>query len=169
MSIPSDPAAGSIFPQAYLANTPLAPEQVLADYAFQRITEVEQYASDWISKLLSTLEVMQDQIDALKAAQENTPPQGEALSFRQLIELHHLKIIDTDEIRLLLGIPDSISKLTSEWTSLFTFDSEPKTYSAGATPVDVIPTTEADSETLVKSFESDLDVLFPPSPPEPDL
>ena len=159
--------------------SPLPPPRSL-DYELSniltRLSECESYVSGWVSTLLQTTEALQSELDALKsendalksendALKEQKPSAPPPLSFRQLIELHHLQIISKDEIRLLLGVPYAIGDANQEWTSLFTFDSEPKTVSSGLSLVDVIPTTEADNQAVNEA----LDILYPPSPPEPDL
>ena len=134
-----------------------------------RLSECEYYVSGWVSTLLQTTELLQAQVDALKsendALKEQKPTAPAPLSFRQLIELHHLQIISKDEIRSLLRVPELLAEMNQEWTSLFTFDSEPKSVSAGLSLVDVVPTTEADNQAVNEA----LDILYPPSPPEPDL
>jgi hypothetical protein len=115
-----------------------------------------------VSTLLQTTEALQSDIAAIKEQKPTAPP---PLSFRQLIELHHLQIISKDEIRSLLRVPEALAETNQEWTSLFTIDSEPKSVSAGLSLVDVIPTTQADNQAINNA----LDTLFPPSPPEPDL
>lgn len=152
--------------------SPLPPPRSL-DYELSniltRLSECESYVSGWVSTLLQTTEALRFELDALKsendALKEQKPSAPPPLSFRQLIELHHLQIISKDEIRLLLGVPYAIGDANQEWTSLFTFDSEPKTVSSGLSLVDVIPTTEADNQAVNEA----LDILYPPSPPEPDL
>ena len=133
-----------------------------------RLSECEYYVSGWVSTLLQTTELLQAQVDALKsendALKEQKPTAPAPLSFRQLIELHHLQIISKDEIRSLLRVPELLAEMNQEWTSLFTFDSEPKSVSAGLSLVDVVPTTEADNQAVNEA----LDVLYP-SPAEPDL
>lgn len=152
-------------------HSPLPPPRSL-DYELSniltRLSECESYVSGWVSTLLQTTEVLQAQVDALKSENDTLKEQKtEApppLSFRQLIELHHLQIISKDEIRLLLRVPEALADANQEWTSLFTFDSEPKTVSSGLSLVDVVPTTEADSQAVNEA----LDILYPP-PAEPDL
>lgn len=151
--------------------SPLPPPRSL-DYELSniltRLSECEAYVSGWVSSLLRTTEALQSELDALKsendALKEQKPTAPAPLSFRQLIELHHLQIISKDEIRLLLRVPYAIGDANQEWTSLFTFDSEPKSVSSGLSLVDVIPTTEADNQAVNEA----LDVLYP-SPAEPDL
>ena len=151
--------------------SPLPPPRSL-DYELSniltRLCECEAYVSGWVSSLLRTTEALQSELDALKsendALKEQKPTAPAPLSFRQLIELHHLQIISKDEIRLLLRVPYAIGDANQEWTSLFTFDSEPKSVSSGLSLVDVIPTTEADNQAVNEA----LDVLYP-SPAEPDL
>lgn len=151
--------------------SPLPPPRSL-DYELSniltRLSECEAYVSGWVNTLLRTTEALQSELDALKsendALKEQKPTAPAPLSFRQLIELHHLQIISKDEIRLLLRVPYAIGDANQEWTSLFTFDSEPKSVSAGLSLVDVIPTTEADNQAVNEA----LDVLYP-SPAEPDL
>lgn len=151
--------------------SPLPPPRSL-DYELSniltRLSECEAYVSGWVSSLLQTTEALQSELDALKsendALKEQKPTAPAPLSFRQLIELHHLQIISKDEIRLLLRVPYAIGDANQEWTSLFTFDSKPKSVSAGLSLVDVVPTTEADNQAVNEA----LDVLYP-SPAEPDL
>ena len=145
-------------------HSPLPPPRSL-DYELSniltRLSECEAYVSGWVSSLLQTTEALQSELDALK---EQKPTAPSPLSFRQLIELHHLQIISKDEIRLLLRVPEALAETNQQWTSLFTFDSEPKSVSSGLSLVDVIPTTEADNQAVNEA----LDVLYP-SPAEPDL
>lgn len=151
--------------------SPLPPPRSL-DYELSniltRLSECEAYVSGWVNTLLRTTEALQSELDALKsendALKEQKPTAPAPLSFRQLIELHHLQIISKDEIRLLLRVPEALAETDQEWTSLFTFDSEPKSVSSGLSLVDVIPTTEADNQAVNEA----LDVLYP-SPAEPDL
>lgn len=144
--------------------SPLPPPRSL-DYELSniltRLSECESYVSGWVSTLLRTTEALQSELDAIK---EQKPTAPAPLSFRQLIELHHLQIISKDEIRSLLRVPEALAETNQEWTSLFTFDSEPKSVSSGLSLVDVIPTTEADNQAVNEA----LDVLYPP-PAEPDL
>jgi hypothetical protein len=145
--------------------SPLPPPRSL-DYELSniltRLSDCESYVSGWVSTLLQTTEALQSDIAAIKEQKPTAPP---PLSFRQLIELHHLQIISKDEIRSLLRVPEALAETNQEWTSLFTIDSEPKSVSAGLSLVDVIPTTQADNQAINNA----LDTLFPPSPPEPDL
>ena len=178
--------------------SPLPPPRSL-DYELSniltRLSECESYTSGWVSTLLRTTEALQSELDALKSENDALKEQkltgGASLSFRQLIELHHLQIISKDEIRSLLRVPEALAETNQQWTSLFTFDSEPKSVSAGLSLVDVVPTTEAEpmvhyseighfNQSDLDSLATDavaqtearqlqaLDVLYP-SPAEPDL
>lgn len=158
--------------------SPLPPPRSL-DYELSniltRLSECEAYTSGWVSTLLQTTEALQSELDALK---EQKPTAPAPLSFRQLIELHHLQIISKDEIRSLLRVPEALAETNQEWTSLFTFDSEPKSVSAEcpskgdlmvhASEIAHFPLSDLTSD-LTPEQAIALDVLYPPSPPEPDL
>lgn len=147
----------------------MAPMETAIDRLNGSFESLNLYVSGWVETLLKTsdtleqdLRSLQSELDAIK---EQKPTAPAPLSFRQLIELHHLQIISRDEIRSLLRVPEALAETNQQWTSLFTFDSEPKTVFAGLSLVDVVPTTEVDNQAVNEA----LNVLYPPSPPEPDL
>lgn len=167
ISFPNDPAAGFAFPnindlrERVRSSQPLASAidlsmlQSAHSYLVQRVDSLsaahdivvvrlndhERYTSDWIQTNLDVFAEIRTAIDKLKErvdmlTQQLDAPANQPLSFRQLVELHHLKIISSDEVRLRLGFDTDVISILAA----------------------------ADKDT-----EENLDVLFPPAPPEPDL
>ncbi len=135
-SFPNDPAAGFAFPAPGTFNQPVASAADVAmlqsahmelarrvgslsvahDKVVVRLNDHERYTTDWIQTNLDVFAEIRSAIDGLKErvdmlTQQLDAPANQPLSFRQLVELHHLKVISTDELRLRLGFDTDVIRL----------------------------------------------------------